>query len=51
MKIECTKKRYQFQALGRREILADFNGGIITSDGGGVEKRTNIPWPFFQMLY
>jgi hypothetical protein len=47
MKTECTRKRYHFQALGRREILADFNGGTITSDGGGlllreVEKRTNI---------
>ena len=47
MKTECTRKRYQFQALGRREILADFTGGTITSDGGGlllreVEKRTNI---------
>ena len=47
MKTECTRKHYQFQALGRREILADFNGGTITSDGGGVllrevEKRTNI---------
>ena len=47
MKTECTKKRYHFQALGRREILADFSGGTITSDGGGlllreVEKRTNI---------
>lgn len=44
---ECTKKRYHFQALGRREILADFAGGTITSDGGGLllrelEKRTNI---------
>ena len=47
MKTECTKKRYQFQALGRREILADFTGGTITSDGGGlllreVEKRTGV---------
>jgi hypothetical protein len=47
MKTECTKKRYHFQALGRREIVADFSGGTITSDGGGlllreVEKRTNI---------
>lgn len=47
MKTECTKKRYHFQALGRREILADFTGGTITSDGGGlllreVEKRTGI---------
>jgi len=47
MKTECTKKRYQFQALGRKEILADFDGGTISSDGGGlllreVEKRSNI---------
>ncbi len=47
MKTECTKKRYHFQALGRRDIVADFSGGTITSDGGGlllreVEKRTNI---------
>ncbi len=47
MKTECTEKRFEFQPLGRREIVADFNGGTITSDGGGqllreVEKRTNI---------
>ena len=47
MQTECTKKQYHFQALGRREILADFSGGTITSDGGGlllreVEKRTGI---------
>lgn len=47
MKTECNKKRYAFQARGRREILADFNGGTITSDAGGillreVEKRTSI---------
>ena len=47
MKTECTKKRYQFQALGRKEILADFTGGTITSDGGGlllreVEKRSGV---------
>jgi len=47
MKTECTKKYDAFQALGRREIVANFNGGTISSDGGGillreVEKRTNI---------
>ena len=47
MKTECTKKYSSFQALGRREIVADFSGGTITSDGGGlllheVEKRTGI---------
>ncbi len=51
MKTECTKKLYHFQALGRRDIVADFSGGTITSDGGGlllreVEKRTNILYRF-----
>jgi len=50
---ERNKKRYTFQALGRREILADFKGGTITSDAGGillreVEKRTNILSRFAQ---
>lgn len=47
MKTECTKVLSSFQALGKREIVADFNGGTITSDGGAlllreVEKRTSI---------
>jgi len=47
MKTECTKHYNAFQALGRREIIADFSGGDISSDGGGlhlreVEKRTGI---------
>lgn len=53
IKTECTKKRYQFQALGRKEILTNFDGGTITSEGGGmllreVEKRTNILGRFAQ---
>jgi len=47
MKTECTKEYGAFQALGRREIVADFSGGTITSDGGAlllreVEQRTGI---------
>ena len=47
MKTECTKLYSPFQALGRREIVAEFNGGTITSDGGSlllreVEERTAI---------
>jgi len=47
MKTECTRIYNSFQALGRREIVADFSGGTITSDGGGlllreVEQRTGI---------
>lgn len=47
MQTECTRKYDTFQALGRREIVAEFNGGMITSDGGGlllreIEQRTAI---------
>jgi len=53
MKTECTKKNGSFQALGRREIVADFNGGTITSDGGAlllreVEQRRKILQRFSQ---
>jgi hypothetical protein len=27
MKTECTQVRSEFQALGKREVVADFNGG------------------------
>lgn len=31
---ECTSKTYDFGKLGSRPILADFNGGTLTSDAG-----------------
>lgn len=47
MSTECNGKRFEFHPVGSREVRADFNGGAITSDGGGlllreVEKRTGI---------
>lgn len=47
MKTQCTQVEGGFQALGKRDIVADFNGGAITSDGGAlllreVENRTAI---------
>ena len=47
MKTDCTTKNDLFQALGKREVVANFNGGTITSDGGSlllreVEQRTGI---------
>jgi len=47
MKTECNGSTVRLQPLGRREIRAAFDGGRITSDGGGlllreVEKRTGI---------
>jgi DDE family transposase len=44
---ECTQQSFTFQPLGGREIVAQFNGGTITSDAGAlllreVEARTGI---------
>ena len=39
IRLKCITKRYQFQALGRKEIRAYFDGGTITSDGGGMLLR------------
>jgi hypothetical protein len=44
---ECTTQPLLFQPHGRREIIADFDGGTITSDAGGlllreVEERFGI---------
>ncbi len=41
---ECTPEQFEFQGLGRRRVVADFQGGHISSDGGGlllqeVERR------------
>jgi hypothetical protein len=53
MKTEWTKNYSSLQALGRREIITDFNGGTITSEGGvlllrEVEQRTTILQRFSQ---
>src|SRR3989442_6736171 len=47
MTTECTQFVFGFQPQKRREIRAQFDGGAITSDGGGlllreVEKRIGI---------
>ncbi len=39
MKTECTAEQLEFLALGRREVIGRFDGGRITSDGGGVLLR------------
>jgi len=44
---ECNGAQLSFQALGRREIVAKFDGGQLSSDGGGLllretERRTAI---------
>ena len=47
MTAECTQFVLGFHPLKRREIRAQFDGGAITSDGGGlllreIEKRIGI---------
>ena len=47
MTTECSDKQMEFHALGRRCVRASFDGGRISSDGGGlllreVERHTRI---------
>jgi hypothetical protein len=51
MATECTQKDFGFHPLKQREIRAQFNGGAITTEGGGlllreVEKRIGIVHQF-----
>ena len=39
MKTQCTQESFGFHALGRREVVGRFDGGQITSDGGGLLLR------------
>jgi len=48
---ECKPQQLEFERIGRREIVAEFSGGDITSDAGGlllreVELRTGIVQQF-----
>ena len=47
MKTECNKAQLAFHGLKRRQVIGQFDGGEISSDGGGVllrevEKRTHL---------
>lgn len=47
MKTKCTAGRLRFHELGRREVVVNFDGGAISSDGGAlllreVEQRSDI---------
>ena len=39
MKTQCTGEQLEFHALGRRSVTGRFDGGRISSDGGGVLLR------------
>src|SRR5512135_142542 len=40
MTTECNSSYLDFPMIGSRQVLADFNGGDITSDGGALLLRT-----------
>lgn len=47
MPTECTTQALRFQEIGRRAVVAQFNGGPLTSDGGAlllreVERATGV---------
>ena len=47
MKTQCITEQMEFQQLGRRAVIGRFDGGSISSDGGGVllrevDRRTGI---------
>ena len=47
MHTECTQRTFRFHSQSGRDVVARFDGGTITSDGGGVllgeaERRTGI---------
>ena len=44
---ECIQSRLAFASEGRREVIAEFNGGMMSSDGGGLllretDRRINL---------
>ncbi|MBI4443995.1 MAG: IS1380 family transposase, partial [Acidobacteria bacterium] len=47
MPTQCTQTRFGFQPLARRTVIAQFDGGEISPDGGSlllrdVEQQTGI---------
>ncbi len=39
METQCTQRSFGFHPLGRRDVVARFDGGRVTSDGGGILLR------------
>ncbi len=39
MKAGCAAQKLQFEAHGKRDVIADCDGGRMTSDGGGLLLR------------
>jgi Transposase DDE domain group 1 len=39
MRTECTTEQFEFEGFERRRVVAAFDGGAVTSDGGGLLLR------------
>jgi hypothetical protein len=39
MQTECTSEQFEFEGFGRRRVVAAFDGGAVTSDGGALLLR------------
>ena len=39
METQCNQQTFGFQRVGRRDVVARFDGGRVTSDGGGILLR------------
>ncbi len=39
MPTECIPEQLSFQGIGLRRVVADFSGGVVTSDAGGLVLR------------
>ncbi len=44
METQCSRQKLLFEAHERREVSAAFDGGKITSDGGGLLLREVEQW-------
>lgn len=47
METQCSQQAFEFQPLGARQVTAEFDGGTITSDAGGlllreIESKTGL---------
>ena len=39
MPTECSSEQFEFEGFGRRQVVAAFDGGAVTSDGGALLLR------------
>jgi len=39
MQTECNAEQFEFEGFGRRRVVAAFDGGAVTADGGGLLLR------------